>query len=227
MKMKAILNPKFKKYQVISLQDSSSDDEEGKQSKELESVLHQVLNNIDQSLRKVPDLIPKDSLHNVRDEDMEENTTSLFTKIEVGESSKKQAECNEEVIANLNEKNIAYEESEDEMKEFEQEKDRRAIDHFRIQNEHISQINDGLTKANMMLKQDLQEVNMNYAELIQVVEELVKRRKVMQEHNAHLEKDKQKLKQKLKHMQKELKRIQKKSHALDGLATLAEATRRL
>ena len=57
--MKAVLNPKFKKDQVISLQDSSSDDEEGKQSKELESVVHQVLNTIDQSLRKIPDLVPK------------------------------------------------------------------------------------------------------------------------------------------------------------------------
>ena len=70
------------------------------------------------------------------------------------------------------------EDSEDEMKEFEQEKDRREIDHFRIQNEHISQINAGLMKANMMLKQDLQEVNTNYLELIQVAEEAVKIRKV-------------------------------------------------
>ena len=56
------------------------------------------------------------------------------------------------------------EESEAEMKEFEREKGRREIDHFRIQNEHISQINDGLKKANMMLKQYLQEVNKNYSE---------------------------------------------------------------
>ena len=52
--MKAILDPKFKKDQVISLHDSSSDDEEGKKTKELELVLHQVLNNIDQGLRKIP-----------------------------------------------------------------------------------------------------------------------------------------------------------------------------
>ena len=47
--MKAVLDPKIKKYQVISVHDSSSDDVEGENSKELESALHQVLNNIDQS----------------------------------------------------------------------------------------------------------------------------------------------------------------------------------
>ena len=84
--MKAVLYPKFKKDQVISEPNYSSDDEEGKKSKELESMLHQVLNNIDQILRKVPDLVPKDCLHNFRDEDMEENTTSLFSEVEVRES---------------------------------------------------------------------------------------------------------------------------------------------
>ena len=42
--------------------------------------------------------------------------------------------------------------------------------------------------------------------------------------NVQLEKDKEELEQKLKHMQKDLNRLQRKSYALDGLATLAEAT---
>ena len=79
------------------------------------------------------------------------------------------------------------------MKEFEQDKDKREIYHFRIQNEHISQINDGLMKENQMLKQDLHEVNKNYSELIQVAEEAVKRRKVVQEQNVQLVKDKEEL----------------------------------
>ena len=45
--------------------------------------------------------------------------------------------------------------------------------------------------------------------------------------NVHLEKDKEELKQKLKHMQKELNRLQIKSLAQDGLATMDEASRRL
>ena len=158
---------------------------------------------------------------------MEGNTTSLFFEVEVGESSKKKTEYNEEIFTGLNEEKMVNEQSEDEIKEFVQGKDKREIDHFKIQNEHISQINDGLMKANKMLKQDLQEVNNNYAEFIQVVEEAVKRRKVMQEQNVQLEKDKEELKKKLNHMQKELNRLQRNSHALDGLSTLAEANMRL
>ena len=113
------------------------------------------------------------------------------------------------------------------MKEFEQDKQRREIDHFRIQNEHISQINDGPMKENKMLNQDLQVVNKNYSELIQVAKEVVKRRKLEQEQNVQLVKEKEELGKKLKHIQKELDKLQKKAHALDGLATLAEAARRL
>ena len=76
-----------------------------------------------------------------------------------------------------------------------------------------------------MLKHDVQEVNKCYVELIQVAQEAVKRRKIMQEQNVPLEKDKDELEQKLKHMQKELNRLQRKAHVLDGLASLDEAAR--
>ena len=66
-------------------------------------MLHKVLNNIDQSLRHIPDLVPKNCLYNFNDEDMEENTTSLFSEVEVGESSKEKTECNEENITDINE----------------------------------------------------------------------------------------------------------------------------
>ena len=55
----------------------------------------------------------------------------------------------------------------------------------------------------------------------------VRRRKVMQEQNVQLVKDKEELEKKLKHMQKELNRLQRKAHVLDGLATLVEETRKL
>ena len=85
LNMKAVLNPKIKKDKIISVHDSSSDGE-GKKSKELELVLHQVLNNIDQSLRKVPDLVPKNCLYNFNDENMEGNITTFFSEVENGES---------------------------------------------------------------------------------------------------------------------------------------------
>ena len=78
-----------------------------------------------------------------------------------------------------------------------------------------------------MLKQDLQEVNQNFAKLIQVSKEAVKRRRLMQEEKDQLMKDKEELTVKLCGMQKDIKRLQAKSCALDGIATLAEASRRI
>ena len=101
--MKTVLDPKIKKDQITSVQDSSSDDEEVKKSKELESILHQVLNNIEQSLRKVPDLVPKNCLYNFNDEDMKGNTTSLFSEVEISESSKRKTDFNDEIVTDFNE----------------------------------------------------------------------------------------------------------------------------
>ena len=77
---------------------------------------------------------------------------------------------------------------------------------IRRQNEHLNKINDQLVKANTMLKEDLQEVNQNFAELIQVSEEAVKRRRLMQEEKDQLMKDKEELTVKLCGMQKDIKR---------------------
>ena len=60
-------------------------------------------------MRKVPDLVPKNCLYNFNDEDMEGNTTSLFSEVEIGESTKKQTDVNEEIVADLNEEKIADE----------------------------------------------------------------------------------------------------------------------
>ena len=57
------------------------------------------------------------------------------------------------------------------MKEFEKYKHNKEIYQFKLQNEHVNQINDSLMQANKMLKQDLQEINKNYSELVQVEEE--------------------------------------------------------
>ena len=84
-----------------------------------------------------------------------------------------------------------------------------------------------MVKSNTMLKEDLQEVNQNFVELIQVSEEAVKRRKLVQEEKDRLMKDKVKLTAKLCGMKKDIGRLQAKSRALDGLATLAKTTRRI
>jgi len=78
-----------------------------------------------------------------------------------------------------------------------------------------------------MLKEYLQEVNQNFAELVQVSEEVVKRRKLVQEEKDKLMKDKEELKTKLRGINKDIRRLWVNSSALDGLATLVEAARRI
>ena len=107
------------------------------------------------------------------------------------------------------------------------DKEHREIEQLRRQNEHLNQIDDQLVKANTMLKEDLQEVNQNFPELIQVSEEAVKRRKLVQEEKDELIKDKEEMTVMLCGMKKDIRRLHAKSCALDGLATLAEATRRI
>ena len=60
-----------------------------------------------------------------------------------------------------------------------------------------------------------------------MAEEAVKRRKVVQQKNFHLVKDKEEVEKRLSHMQREFIILQRNAHALDGLATLVEAARRL
>ena len=60
-----------------------------------------------------------------------------------------------------------------------------------------------------------------------VADEALKRRKMVQEQNIQLVKDKEQLERRLSQMQKECNILQRKAHVLDGLATLAEAARRL
>ena len=63
--------------------------------------------------------------------------------------------------------------------------------------------------------------------MIQVSEEAVKRRKLVQEEKDQLMKDKEVLTIKLRGMKKDIRRLQAKSCVLDGLAILAEVVRRI
>ena len=113
------------------------------------------------------------------------------------------------------------------MLKLKQDKQHKEIEQLRRQNEHLNHINDQLVKSNTMLKEYLQEVNQNFAELIQVLEESVKRRKLAQEETDQLLKDKEELTAKLRGMKKDIRRLQENSSALDGLATLVEPARRI
>ena len=166
---------------------------------------------------------------------MEEDNPSLFYKAEIGETSKKQARYNEqvltyqenEIVAKLNKKKVTDEDAGGDMMDLKQDKENREIEKLRRQNAHLHKINNQLVKENTMLKKDLKEVNQNFVELIQVLEEAMKRRRLEQKVKYQLVKDKDELTVKLCCMQKDIKRLQEKSCVLDGLATLAEVARRI
>ena len=88
MNMKALLNPRFNKKKVINVQDSSSDDEGSGRYKELEFSLHQVFDNINQSLKQIPHLIPKSCI--LDSSNIEDNNLSEFPQTEIGKVLKKQ-----------------------------------------------------------------------------------------------------------------------------------------
>ena len=136
MNMKALLNPRFNKRQVISVQDTSNDDEENKKSKELESAMYQVLDNINQSLRQFLDIAPKSCIYN--SSDIEEDNPSLFPEADICETSEKKARYNEkvltqqeeEIVAKLNKKNVTDEDAGGNMMELKQDKENREIMHI-------------------------------------------------------------------------------------------------
>ena len=100
--------------------------------------------------------------------------------------------------------------------------------HFNImQNARLNDVNDKLIQANQRLREYLEQINTNYAELAKVVEEVEIRRKLAQEKNEEITKLNQEIQEKLQVMETEYPRLQRISQAMDVLTMLAEATRHI
>ena len=99
----------------------------------------------------------------------------------------------------------------------------KKLQQYKIHNAHINETNDKMMQEKQMLKKYLQELNTNYAELVQVAEEAVKRRKVAQKRNKVLTKKNEEILERFCFMQKESLHLKRKSQALDGLDVLVEA----
>ena len=100
----------------------------------------------------------------------------------------------------------------------------KSLHHYESQNSHLNNLNNQLVNANRMIKQDL---NANYAELVKVIEEALKRQKTAQEENAKLLKQNQKLQDKVPTIEEELTRLQRRSQALASLNIFAEVARNI
>ena len=70
---------------------------------------------------------------------------------------------------------------------------RKDLHHYKGQNTHLNKLNDQCMSENHIIRKDIEEINVNYAELVQVAEEAVKRRKISQETNDRLLKKNQEL----------------------------------
>ena len=62
----------------------------------------------------------------------------------------------------------------------------KALHHYKDKNPHLNHFNDHLVQANQISREDLEEINTNYVELVQDVEEAIKRRNLAQERNEEL-----------------------------------------
>ena len=98
----------------------------------------------------------------------------------------------------------------------------------------MQETNDGLITTNKRLREDLEEVNDHYQELIAVSKEALKRKRSTDVQCAELKLTIKSLQQQNKEltrrmidMEVEQQKARKKAQALDGIALLAEAAKDL
>ena len=82
-------------------------------------------------------------------------------------------------------------------------------------------------QANRRLREDLEEANANYQELITAAKKVLRRKKLTQQQNKELIKHNKELQDKVQMMDAEYTRLKKRSQALDGLTILADAARHI
>ena len=110
----------------------------------------------------------------------------------------------------------------------------RAITQYKYQMDYLQETNDGLILANKRLREDLQEVNEHYQELIVVSKEALKIKRSTDEQCTELkqtvkdlQQQNEELTRRVADMEDEQRRARKKAQALDGIALLAEAAKDL
>ena len=116
----------------------------------------------------------------------------------------------------------------------EKENLQRNIKQYKHQIEYMHETNDALVTVNRRLREDLEEVNSHYQELITVAKEVLKRKRQTENQFTELRKTIQELTQQNEELTKrvaDLKvdhlKARRKAQALDGIALLAEAAKDL
>ena len=121
-------------------------------------------------------------------------------------------------------------------KAFDSEKEnlQRTIKQYKHQVEYMQETNDGLVMANRRLREDLDEVNSHYQELIAVSKEALKRKRntesqftMLKQTIKDLQQQNEELTRKMVEMEAKQLKARRKAQALEGIALLAEASKDL
>ena len=110
----------------------------------------------------------------------------------------------------------------------------RSVKQYKYQVEYMQKTNDGLVMANRRLREDLDEVNRHYQELIAVSKEALKRKRnkecqftMLKQTIKDIEQQNEELTRKMAEMEADQLKARIKSQALEGIALLAEAAKDL
>ena len=105
----------------------------------------------------------------------------------------------------------------------------RSIKQYKYQIEYLHETNEGLVVAHRRLREDLEEANSHYQELIAVSKESLKRKRQTQSLCAELKKtvqditqQNQELSKRVKDLEADHKKTRRKTQALEGIALLVE-----
>ena len=121
-------------------------------------------------------------------------------------------------------------------KAFDSEKEnlQRTVKQYKYQVEYIRETNDGLVMENRRLREDMDEVNRHYQELIAVSKEALKRKRnteskftMLKQTIKDLQQQNEEITRKMADMEADQLKARIKAQALEGIALLAEAAKDL
>ena len=124
--------------------------------------------------------------------------------------------------------------SEGQCIDLENEKLQRSIKQYKYQIEYLHETNEGLIVANRILREDLEEANSHYQELIAVSKESLKRKRQAQSLCAELKQvvqdltqQNQELSKRVEDLEADYQKTREKTQDLEGIALLVEAPKDL
>ena len=228
--MKNILNPKFAKEKVAVIEDSSSqedlEDEEVLDSKLVQSK-KEYLVTLKSSPKKYKVVEQQKVCSTEKDRPLEvpiekaykheEDDDFIFTKMNIpwllgNTSTTKEGLCIDSEIENL----------------------QKTVKQCKYQISFLSETNEGLVMTKRRLREDLNDINTYYQELISVSKEALRINKQTQNQLKELKQTIQDLTQqneriskKVEDLEAEQQRTKRKSQSLKGIALLAEAAKNL